>query len=406
MDISKHTELIRQLFSYDKRTVLPEEGISIVPYQFVQAMGKDDIGAIQNRFPQAGFATAKDDVIAENSSFNYNIFTPGNAEHFDRAILLLHGLNERNWNKYFTWAEYLCSHTQRPVILFPIAFHMNRTPSQWYAPRFMMPWLNKRKEQSSDPKNATFANAALSQRLTDSPERFYTSGRESFYNIWQLLSDIRHGLHPLFNVGTTIDIFSYSIGALLSQVLTLVNPDGLLTDSRLFMFCGGSIFSRMNGSARDIMDQLAFDRIYDYYLNTFATKYISLKPEVDSIEHAFRMMLLPELFRNERESAFAAMGSRLRAVSLAKDTVIPTVGIREALGEQNSMTMLRQLDFDFDYSHQNPFPCGIKQPAQKVNNAFEEVFSLAIDLFMQGQMHEHKPIDSTVDNNMIAGCFA
>ena len=63
-------------------------------------------------------------------------------------------------------------------------------------------------------------------------------GRESVYNMWQLVHEIKNGEHPLFKEDTSINLFAYSIGALLSQVLLLANPDKMFTDTRLFMFCG------------------------------------------------------------------------------------------------------------------------------------------------------------------------
>ena len=75
--------------------------------------------------------------IAENRRFTYQVFVPVERRDERKAILLLHGLNERNWDKYHHWAEYLALNTGKPVILFPIAFHMNRGPSAWLNPRSM-----------------------------------------------------------------------------------------------------------------------------------------------------------------------------------------------------------------------------------------------------------------------------
>jgi len=44
-----------------------------------------------------------------------------------------------------------------------------------------------------------------------------------------------------------------SIGAFLSQVVLMANQKNLFSDSRLFMFCGGSIFRSMFGVSRSIM---------------------------------------------------------------------------------------------------------------------------------------------------------
>ena len=100
---------------------------------------------------------------------------------------------------------------------------------------------------------------ALSSRLSQNPLRFYASGRESVYNLWQLVLEIKEGKHPLFKEDTSINLFAYSIVALLSQVLLLANPEKMFNDTRLFMFCGGSILSEMDGNARDIMDKNAYD---------------------------------------------------------------------------------------------------------------------------------------------------
>ena len=68
----------------------------------------------------SGETLPADSRIGENYFFEYPVFTPSGKQKQNKAILLLHGLNERNWNKYLTWAEYLCSNTGKPVILFPI----------------------------------------------------------------------------------------------------------------------------------------------------------------------------------------------------------------------------------------------------------------------------------------------
>ena len=91
-------------------------------------------------------------------------------------------------------------------------------------------------------------------------------------NLRQLISELKNAQHLLFEKDSSINIFAYSIGAFLSQILMLANPEHLLDDSKLFLFCGGSIFSQMDGSARDIMDQEAYRRVKNYFLNDFLTK--------------------------------------------------------------------------------------------------------------------------------------
>ncbi len=84
------------------------------------------------------FTTDGNDLISENQSFSYPVFVPGNVES-KKVILLLHGLNERSWLKYLVWAYYLAENTDSYVILFPISFHINRSPASWKDPRAMIP---------------------------------------------------------------------------------------------------------------------------------------------------------------------------------------------------------------------------------------------------------------------------
>ena len=116
----------------------------------------------------------------------------------------------------------------------------------------MQPFVEQRRKDFNAP-NCTFANAALSSRLSQSPMRFYISGRESIFNVVQLLEQIKDGAHPLFSKEADINVFAYSIGALLSETLMLANPAGLFDSTRFFFFCGGSLFEKMNGSNKEIM---------------------------------------------------------------------------------------------------------------------------------------------------------
>ena len=388
MDISVRTKQISQLFSFDKRVELEDKHLDIVPFRFVQTNYEDEIKELQKKLSTTDFCPVTDDCITENEEFNYTIFMPRQKNSswnghinsidekgkFDKAIVLLHGLNERSWDKYLTWAEYLVEHTGRPVILFPIAFHMNRSPLTWSNPRLVLPWVNIRRKAINGLNNSTFANVALSYRISNQPLRFYVSGLQSAYNIQQLASEIKSGQHPLFKEGTSINIFAYSIGAFLSQISLLANTDGLFTDTKLFMFCGGSIFSRMNGSARDILDKEASDRLMSYYINDFLREHpVPISEEGISLEEAFRMMISPDEMRYRRESFFQSTVQRIRAISLKRDIVIPTEGVVRALGK-SSLKMLKELDFPFEYSHQVPFPLHLKEGKEEVNRAFKSVF--------------------------------
>ena len=375
MNVINRTQELKALFSYEQKVELEEKQLEILPYRFSQTMGAQDIECLLQIMPTPGFSKIPDNGIEENKNFNYLIFAPKRNEKHKDAILLLHGLNERSWEKYLTWAEYLAEHTGKAVILFPIAFHMNRTPLSWHQPRAILPWAQLRKEMIEDLNNSTFANAALSSRISDSPLRFYASGRETIYNLWQLSKEIKNGEHPLFAESTSVNIFAYSIGALLSQVLLLANPEKLFDETKLFMFCGGSIFCKMNGNSKDIMDQEAFAKLQNYFQSDFLdpSKLPSVCKE-DFLEEAFKAMIKQESMQHFRESFFQKACNRIRAISLKNDIVMPTQGIIQALGKRCADVVLKELDFPFEYSHQIPFPSNKKIEPGLVDSSFRDLF--------------------------------
>jgi pimeloyl-ACP methyl ester carboxylesterase len=363
------------LFSYESSVSIDDFSLEIRPFQFHQEFISQEIQQMQQTVFPSTFCSVSDDNIEENKTFTYPVFVPKGAVQADKAILLLHGLNERSWEKYLPWAEALVLKTGRAVILFPIAFHMNRTPKSWCNPRALLPHVNSRKEKFTGLDNATFANLALSSRLSENPVRFYISGKESLFNLWQLIEEIKSGQHALFREHTSVNIFAYSIGAFLAQVLLLSDPDQLTSDSRLFMFCGGTLFSRMDGSARDIMDREAFQKLQDYLLNDFLHKGSGiLRQKGDFIEKAFQSMLSFGKYRPYRERFFRKAENRIAAITLKKDTVIPTLGVEEALGEKCAGKILEELDFPYEYAHQVPFPAHGRVAPEMVQQCFSEVF--------------------------------
>ncbi|NDV46615.1 hypothetical protein D0T49_06100 [Paludibacter sp. 221] len=317
-----------------------------------------------------------DELIKENTSFVYPVFYPANETKMKQAIVLLHGLNERKWNKYLTWAEYLCKKTEKAVILFPIAFHMNRSPNSWSNPHEMNYLLNLRKQKNGNDRFLTVANVALSERICEHPLRFYASGKQSLIDLEELFGTIKKGEHPLFGEGTRIDIFAYSIGAFLSQVALMADKNNLFSDSKLFMFCGGSIFSSMFGKSRSIIDSLAFDSLINYYLSEFPAIMKSVKIQDETI-NSFYSMIAPEWNKTEREDFFRKSQNRIRGISLAKDTVIPYDGVLKAMGEENARSQVEITDFDYDYSHEMPFPLTGKTENRLINHSFEYIFSQA-----------------------------
>lgn len=315
------------------------------------------------------------DTIPENIRFNYPVFFPDSSGVTRNAILLLHGLNERSWNKYLTWAEYLCKHTGKAVILFPLAFHINRSPAWWCNPRNLVQLMELRKQKNGHDRSLSFANVALSERISANPGRFYSSGQQSVNDLTDLLTDIYAGNHSSFTKNTKVDVFAYSIGAFLAQILFMINPNDLLGRSKLFLFCGGSVFSRMYGTSRSIMDKNAYERLYNFYTTDFYS-HSNTTDKSGGLLNAFSSMLDVKNNTTDRIGFFRNLKNRFRCVALAQDRVIPFEGIREAIGEEN-LTNTELLDFGYSYNHENPFPLFTNSLKNDVNAAFERIFSNA-----------------------------
>lgn len=328
---------------------------------------------------------AEDKSIAENVSFNYPVYLPCNNKRFSKAIVLLHGLNERSWQKYLPWAQQLGEQLGRPVILFPLAFHMNRSPESWAKPRKMMSLLNNRRTIDG-LSMSTFANIALSQRLSDDPLRFFTSGKQSADDLLNLLVDIKEGGVPFLDKGAQVDFFSYSIGSFLAQILFLANPDNLVSSSRLFIFCGGTLFDQMRGTSRLIMDSYAYAALRKYYLKDFLIELKSKSPFSSYVRgglwgEAFMAMISDENNKFYREYRFRKLRNQLRVVTLKNDAVMPSNSVKQSFSCVSNNSFVTELNFPFHYTHENPFPIYTESASSDVDHSFNEVFSIASDFY-------------------------
>lgn len=325
--------------------------------------------------------------IPENSEFIYPVVVPDNSLCYDHAIILFHGLNEKSWDKYFVWAGYLAERMNCPILLFPLAYHMNRVPKSWSDPR-MMSEIASRRIKNNDPSNSTFANAALSTRLQFHPELFIYSGMQSCSDIIQLIDEIRSGTNRLLTKDARIDIFSYSIGAFFSQILMLANPGNRFDHSKLFIFCGGATFDMMNGNSKYIMDSVAFKSLLELKhrrklkqirKKVFATGNTILIETWPGLE----LMMYSRRGRRKRELLFEKLKERVYSVALEKDSVMPFNSILRTLrGKKGKVEVpVEVIDFPFNYTHEQPFPIGDDKIQNLVDRSFTVVFDKAYDFF-------------------------
>ncbi len=357
----------------------PESKETIVPGSDIMIRSL----AFNSSFDPVSFSNPDDLTVNENRAFTYYVFIPHNRTT-TRAILLLHGLNERSWVKYLPWAYHLTELTGSYVVLFPISFHINRSPASWSNPRLMMQRLADRKSYSEAIQMSSFANLALSNRLTEDPLRFLRSGYQTAGDLIRLLSGIRNGDNPLIPKGSRVNIFAYSIGAFLAQIMMMGNPENLFTGSKLFMFCGGSVFSSMQGTSKLIMDSLAYETIYSFYCNEFEKKIkgsnlLSGNFWSTQLGMAFRSMIDLKRFRAFRDSILGKLRDQVRAIALLKDTVIPATGIMATMksGITGKSCPAEVWDFPFSYTHENPFPLLQNGLKNDVNKSFRRMISEA-----------------------------
>jgi len=330
-----------------------------------------------------------DDIeIVENKEFSYVVFRKADPRRSTGVILMFHGLNEHYWFKYLPWAKKLVELTGKAVVLFPIAFHMNRTPPAWSNSRSMNVVTTTRRAQSEAIMNSSFANAAISARLEMIPQRFFWSGAQTFDDVVRLVSGIRSGSNPLIAAGSSIDIFAYSIGSFLAEILLMANPDDLFTASRLFMFCGGPTLDRMSPSSKFILDSDATIAIYSFYSERLESE---LRHD-RRIEHffsehpagiMFKVMLSYQKNKEVREKRFRELQNQIYAIALKKDEVIPPSEVLNILkGDYRDIGVpVEVLDFPFPYDHITPFPLDQKNE-WLVDEAFNSVFNKAASFFL------------------------
>lgn len=327
-----------------------------------------------------------DSEITENIDFRYQVFRPAGTNKVKHAILFFHGFNEKNWAKYLTWAKRLTDTTQSAVVLFPIAFHMNRAPLSWSNSRQMYTISGQRKKRHPEIISSTLSNVAISTRLHNKPQRFLWSGLQTYYDVIQLVEQIKAGIHPDIDKDASIDFFSYSIGSLLAEILMMTNHDNYFSRSRLCMFCGGAVFNRLSPVSKFILDSEANVSLY-----SFAVEHLESHMKRDAVLNEylgkthpeginFRSMLNYKILTEYRESLFRLLSDRLLAITLREDTVIPPYEVVNTLqGVRRDIPVkVDILDFPYPYKHEDPFPA-IASITEEVDKAFNLTFGKVCD---------------------------
>jgi len=198
------------------------------------------------------------------------------------------------------------------------------------------------------------------------------------------MKDIRGGQINGISSDASMDLFGYSIGAFFSLLLMLDNPDNLLNDSRLFMFCGGATYDRTFPVSKYIVDSRAscsvsffFDELFKNRSTSekiFSYYFENLVPE----KSHFAGIMNYKQFQDLRERRLMQIYEQINAIVLEKDDVVmPREVINSICGESYQIkTKVDIMDFDFPYNHVTPFPISEKYNL-RVDKSFKCVMETA-----------------------------
>ena len=380
--IDDETHLYNFDFESNSCPILPSEGqYQCEQHGFACDSPYDFENSIANHSHTLNMADAH---IMENYRFRYHIFHPAQLKKSKQVILMFHGFNEKHWAKYFPWAKRLSETTGKTIILFPIAFHMNRAPQDWSDRRKMYPISEQRRTVFPQVVCSTLSNVAISSRLHARPQRFFWSGLQTYYDIMQLVEEIKSGHHPLVEPDATFDFFAYSIGCLLSEILIMTNPKEYFNQSKMFLFCGGPVFNRLSPVSKFILDSEANVALYSFvveHLESHLKKDVHLRHYLGE-EHPeginFRSMLNYGNMMKYREDILRRLSNQIMAVTLANDMVVPPYEVLNTLqgALRNIPIRVDILDFPYEYKHEDPFPA-LTSIADEVTQQFNHVFDIA-----------------------------
>jgi hypothetical protein len=335
--------------------------------------------------------------VDNNVSFRYSLVREhqpqGVCTRHNRAILLLHGLNERSFTKYISWAYQLWAGTRAPVLLFPLSFHINRVHPSWssgqqgdYALRIEQP----------GNQNCHRFNATISDRLGTHPERFFWGAIQSYWDIIELVQSVRAGNHRHLAPDTRFDILAFSAGGFIALDVMLENYKGLFSDSRAVLFATCCALRNANLSSHLIVDQCAeisimnlFVKHQDKLSNGRLAHWLHEHSEGKWLQSLCG--LRPD--RKLLEPRLKELAPRLLGIANSNDLVIPAGAMFDALQGLHRETGVRVMELDLGI-HENPFSCpGYDErdrsmiteflDLDRYGKGFEEFINMSVRHFVQ-----------------------
>ncbi|MCJ7934005.1 MAG: DUF6051 family protein [Chryseobacterium sp.] len=331
----------------------------------------------------------KDSDIEYNTKFEYHIIKRADIETAKSCLIFFHGLNEKKWDKYLPWAYELAQRTHKAVILFPIAFHMDRAAPVWSDRKKMTEIVNFRKGRYPENTHYSFVNAAISSRLEAHPQRIFWSGLQTYSDIIEVVKEIKKNTIKSIAPDSSVDLFGYSIGSFLSMIIKMADPGGYFTHSKLFCFCGGMTIDRMFPISKYIMDAQATIKMQSVFAQLLSSDFKAdsrLKhyqnEDLHPQESWFKKMLRYNYFQKEREDRIREIHDQIKVYVLSKDNVAPPIEALNTLqgGYRDIEVEVEIKDYPYEYSHMVPFPLTHKNK-KEITEAFHQFVQSASDFY-------------------------
>jgi hypothetical protein len=263
---------------------------------------------------------------------------------------------------------------------------MQRAPKYWSSKREMYQLSEERRKRFPNIVNSTLSNVAISMRLHSMPQRFIWSGLQTYYDVIQLIKEFKRTNNPHISSDFEFDIFAYSIGGFLAQILKLTNYNNYFDNAKVCLFCSGATFNRLSPVSKFILDSEANVALYSFLVEHFdkILQKDNLLSHYIEEGHAegkiFHSMLDYQKMRGFREDLLKKYEDQICAITLKKDSVIPSFEVMNTLNGayRDINIVVEELDFERDYTHENPFPANA-QNADEVDSDFAFTFQKVCD---------------------------
>jgi len=305
-----------------------------------------------------------DEQIKENLTFSYPLMreqsSSGILQRHKRVTIMLHGLNERFYDKYLRWAYPIWQGTEAPVVIFPLTFSINRV---WHGWGKQIPETRERRARIRNNRTVYYDNATMSERLGKHPKRFFWGGVQSYWDIIDLVRQIRNPkgdkeINKHFAPDTRVDFFGYSSGGYIALALLLANHEGLFSDSRACLFASCVEMNDIRPISPFIIDRKGEDAVREMFVDGFDN--LPNERMKHWFEHHEEARWLgsfagaPPQDRTQRDIGLKKLAPRLLGIANSNDKVTPLAAMLNVLQGVRRNTGVRVEELKLG-KHENPF---------------------------------------------------